>query len=133
MIIRKEQFSRYLQEDEEGFISLICRHLREENEDLIEHISDDTLREMVNNGLTRARRYVNTDEDLMAFVSVMMEIAPNFDEHPALHQVLTDPTIPVNSRFDALFNPALGRAWEGAKQKYDQKAWFRELNSNLMN
>lgn len=133
MIIRKMQFSRYLQEDEERFIRLIMAHLKDEYLKKIKRTSDEKLHEMVVNGLARARQYgLNTDEDLMAFVSVMMEIAPNFDEQPNLHRVLTDVKIPVNARFDALFVPSLDEDWEKAAANDDQIAWFRKSTNNLM-
>jgi hypothetical protein len=134
MIIRKEQFSRYLQEDEDRFIGFICQHLRKEYPRKTKRIAEEKLRQMVVGGLARARRYkLTTDEDLMAFVAVMMEIAPNFDEQPDLHHVLTDVRIPVNSRFDTLFIPSLDEAWEQAAENDDQTAWFQESTNNLMN
>lgn len=127
MIIRKAQFRQYLQVDESQFVNLIIKHLREDDPDLVAHLSDDTFREMVANGLVRARSYrLNTDEDLMAFVAVMFEIAPNFDEHPALNAVLTDERRPIDVRFDDLFTPDLDKAWTEAADSYDTNAWFHE-------
>jgi len=128
MIIRKTQFRRYLQQDEDDFVGLIIKHLREEDPDLVAHLSDDTFREMVTAGLARARSHgLNTDEDLMAFVSVMFEVAPNFDEHPVLHGVLTNERLPIDKRFDALFAPHLDQAWQEAEDAYDTNAWLPEL------
>jgi len=125
--VRKGQFDAFLS-DEEGFISFIIGHLCEESPELIERIPPDDLREMVRNGLARARSHgLRSPGDLAAFVSIMFEIAPNFDEHPAIRQALDDARVPVDKRIDTLFERVPEKAWEEAEKNYDAKAWFPEL------
>ena len=125
--IRDEQFDAFLPQDDEDLIDLIVRHLRQESPELIEGIPADSLRDMVRNGIARARSHgLRSAEDLAAFVSVMFEIAPNFDEHPAIRRVLRDESIPVDERFDQLFERVSDEEWEEADRSYDQRAWFPE-------
>ena len=119
MKIRREQFDRMLQHDEKAFVDMIINHLQEESPELVEDIPTDELQEMVSNGIARARTYgLYSDEDLVAFVSVMFEIAPNFDEHPAIHRVLRDDTIPIEQRFDSLFERVPDEAWETLSKRH---------------
>lgn len=128
MIIRRKQFDDFLQHDEPKFIDMFIEHLQEQSPELVEDIPLDDLHAMVANGIARARSHgLYTDEDLMAFVAVMFEIAPNFDEHPAIRRVLADNSIPLEKRFDALFEKVPDEAWEEAEENYDAGAWFPEL------
>jgi hypothetical protein len=54
----------------------------------------------------------------------MFEIAPNFDEHPAIQRVLGDKLIPADKRFDLLFEIVPDEAWDGVEENYDADAWF---------
>ncbi len=132
MKINKEQFDHFLQHNEPAFIKTIVQHLQTESPELVDEISDEGLSEMVGNGLIRARSHgFHTDEDLMAFVAVMFEIAPNFDEQPDIQRVLSDSSIPLTNRFNALFDESLDQAWEEAEDNYDYRAWHPELNNEI--
>ncbi len=132
MKIRKEQIDHVITHDEEKFISDIIEHLHEESYDLIENIPKDSLRDMVANGLRRARSHgFRAAGDLMAFVSVMFEIAPNFDEHPEIRKVLRDESIPLDERFDALFERVSDKGWEEADGNYDEYAWYPGLKKDI--
>jgi hypothetical protein len=129
--ISKEQFDGFLLRDEQAFIGFIIQHLREESPELIENLSGDSLRGMVASGLTRARGHgLRRPEDLTAFVSIMFEISPNFDEHPAIRKVLCNQKIPIDARMNALFKKVPPKAWEEADLRYDPKAWFPELKAS---
>lgn len=109
-------------------IDFIVGHLREESPELIDRIPERGLREMVAGGLARARTHgLQSLGDLTAFVSIMFEIAPNFDEHPLIRHVLRSEQVPAEERLGRLFRPELNDAWEAAAQNYDPEAWFPEL------
>jgi hypothetical protein len=128
MKIPKKQWDRLLQHDPEAFVDSIIEFLDQESPELVEDVPRDSLREMVANGITRARSHgFHTDEDLMAFVAVMFEIAPNFDEHPEILRALRDETVPLEERFDAIFDTVSQEAWSEAELNYDPEAWFPEL------
>lgn len=130
LVIRKEQEDTFLLNDGEEFIDFIIEHLQDESPELIYRIPHDTLREMIHNGLKRAKGHgLSSPEDLTAFVSVMFEIAPNFDEQPDIRRVLRDENVPANERFDSIFERVSDEAWEEADQNYDYEAWFPELKN----
>ena len=132
--IRKEQIDAFLPKTDEEVVDFIVAHLREESPSLIERVPPESLREMVGNGVARARGHgLRRLEDLTAFVSIMFEIAPDFDEHTELRHVLRDDSIPADERMDELFDPELDDAWaEVARYRDPQaraEAWFPELKA----
>lgn len=130
--IRKEQMDA-LQEaaqprHQDDVVDFIVKHLHEESPELLEGIEPDYLREMVRNGVRRAGGHgLKSLGDVTAFVSIMFEIAPNFDEQPDLARVLADTAVPPEEKIDSLFAPELDAAWEEADRNYDPNAWFPEL------
>ena len=84
---------------------------------------------MVAVAIERARKHgLTSDEQIFGFVSVMFEIAPNFDEEPTLRAILSDTRRKPADRWEALFadTPSLHAAWERAAHPdfYDHKAWM---------
>lgn len=132
MKIRQEQIDSFIPKDDHEIVDFIVRHLQVESPELIDRIPPDGLREMVANGVARARTHGLTSlADLTGFVSIMFEIAPNFDVIPAIRSALRDPRVPPDERFSRLFTKELDEAWERAADNYSAdawaKAWFPEL------
>ncbi|MBA3805012.1 MAG: hypothetical protein H0X14_04790 [Acidobacteria bacterium] len=132
--IRKEQVEAFLPKTDEEIVEFIVKHLHEESPNLIERLPPESLREMVGNGVARARGHgLRRLEDLTAFVSIMFEIAPDFDEHEELRRVLRDDGVPADERMDRLFDSELDDAWEEVVRYRDPEAragaWFPELKS----
>ena len=84
-----------------AFIKKLAAHLREKHGDtgvqlptgtfLVFELPAETLETMIRTGLARARTHGFTSEaDLAGFVAVMLETAPNFDDHPLLRRGLRD-------------------------------------------
>jgi len=136
MKIRPEQIDAFLPKDEHEVVNFIVKHLQSESPELIDRIPLDGLREMVGNGVARARTHgLSSLADLTGFVSIMFEIAPNFDVIPAIRSVLRDPNVPPDERFSKLFTKELNAAWERAADNYSPeawaRAWFPELRDEL--
>ena len=53
----------------------------------------------------------------------MFQIAPNFDEHPRINEVLADEQVPPDARIDLLSECTLERDWEEAEDGRDENAW----------
>lgn len=124
MLIRQEQMDAFLPQTDEEIIEFIIDHLQEESPESIDRIPPDSLREMVGNGVRRARTHnLSSLGNLTAFVSLMFEIAPNFDEQPDIKQRLEDERVPIEENFDRLFEPELDDAWQEAADNYDSEAW----------
>ena len=127
--IRQEQFDAFRPKTDEEIVDSIVKYLREECADIVGQLP--SLPDMVRSGVARARSHgLRSLGDLTAFVSIMFEVAPTFDEHPELRRVLNDENIPADERLDALFDGDLDDAWEEAA-RYDgaawAEAWFPEL------
>ncbi len=124
MKIRPEQFEAFEPKDDQEIVKFIVLHLQEASPDLVDRIPPSGLCEMVANGLARARGHdLNSLGDLAAFVSIMFEIAPNFDEHPALLQALRGKSTSPDALLDRLFVKELDQAWEEVDRSFDPKAW----------
>lgn len=130
--ISKEQFEAFMPKTDEEIVEFIAGHLREEIPEVVGKLP--SLPEMVRSGVERARWHgLRSLGDLTAFVSIMFEVAPTFDEHPELKRVLDDEDVPAGERLDALFDEELEGAWEEAA-RYDgaawAEAWFPELRKS---
>lgn len=130
--IRQKQFDAFSPKNDGEVIDFIIKHLQEESPELIDRIPLDGLREMVGNGIARARSHsLGSLADLTGFVSIMFEIAPNFDVIPAIRRVLRDESAPPDKRFSMLFEKELDEAWERAANNFNAEtwaeAWFPEL------
>ncbi len=129
LTIKPNQFDQYLQHDAEAFIDHILNFIIDTMPDEIRGIPLHLVREQIRTAIARARRHgLTSDEQVMGFVNVMFEIAPNFDEEPVLQKVLTDTRLTPAERWEALFAnaPELNAAWERAAHPkfYDSNAWI---------
>lgn len=124
LVIRNAQMEAFKKQAEEQFIEDIIRHLNEHHRECIGELPDAELRTRVEKGLARARTYgIDDGRGLTAFVGLMFEIAPNFDERPAIHAVLTDMSIPSGSKMDELIHRTSEDDWEQAEAMRDERVW----------
>jgi hypothetical protein len=127
--IRQEQLEAMLTQDEGKFIDFIIEHLQRECRDSVRDIDAVSLREMVMNGLVRARSHgLSKAKALTAFVSIMFEIGPNFDEQPEIRRALRDHATRINENFEIIFELVPDSAWEQAERNRNSAAWFPELS-----
>jgi hypothetical protein len=89
---------------------------------------DEVLRNAIRAGLKRARAHGLSDHrSLVEYVLVMFEIAPNFDQQPVLAQVLSDPRLPTEERWDMIFDEAYDDAWhQAAEPGFHDSAFWRD-------
>ena len=134
MIIRSSQFAVFQQQVDMLFVERVVRELLETDADVVvqfptytttvSKIPDETLQFMVTSGIARARNYSMTWESaLFSFVSLMFSVAPNFDQHPNIQQVLKDTTIVPDERIDQLWERISEEDWEAVEQNYNPHAW----------
>lgn len=126
LTIRQEQMDSLIMGSDEEFVEFLVAHVKEEYPGIETENDDETLREMVRGGIERAGDHeLTTAEDITAFISIMFEIAPNFDEQPEIKAVLDDEKTPPEERLEKLWTPAVPEeAWEEAEKNYDDNAWF---------
>jgi len=125
MIIRREQLEEFIARDDAELTSVVRGAVQAANGGRVAVYKDEELEAMVKVGIERARsRGLNFAEDIAAFVAIMFEIAPRFDEQPDIATVLADKTLPPNLNLDTLFARAAEPAWIDAQLKYEDSFWF---------
>jgi hypothetical protein len=125
LVIRDEQIQAFLYSDEEEFGRLVSRAVRRACPVRTAGYSDEKLVAMSAIGIERARaRGLTRIEDIAAFVAIMFEISPRFDEHPAISQVLEDARFKPSQKMELIFRVVPDKAWEEAETTYDENVWF---------
>jgi hypothetical protein len=122
--IRPEQHAEFKRAAEASFVDRTIGFLREKLPDQTATLSPELLRQRVEIGIARARGYgITWQSSMLTFVTLMFEIAPNFDEHPRILGVLTDDHIAPDFRPKELLNRISGRVWGEARQLRHPSAW----------
>ena len=105
----------------------LARYIRVEHGDAVRALSDAELLRRVRIGIARAEGYGMTwDSTITAFVAIMFEIAPTFDEQAAIRRVLHDARIPPDTRVDALWTRTTEENWvEAARRAIDADAFWK--------
>lgn len=123
--IRDDQFGAFLPKEEQELVDFIVEHLYAEHRRYVAPLPPDDLRQMVVNGMRRARGHgLDTAATLASFVALMFVIAPNFDEQPAIRAGLDDTSVPPDQRIDKMMERVPDSAWDEAERNYDADAWF---------
>ncbi len=125
LIIREEQIQHFIAADEDQLVRLIGQIVCEANAERTTDYEDKTLAEMVKIGIERAKHHdLQNAEDISAFVAVMFEIAPNFDEQEQIKAVLADTNFQPAERFFQLFERVSDEDWKIAENLYNADIWF---------
>lgn len=125
LVIRQEQIQHFIAEDEIALVRLIRQIMRECCPGRVENYSDKVLDGMIRLGLDKAKKHnFAKAETIAAYVAVMFEIAPNFDEQPTIKQVLEDNNYIEDDRFFQLWQRVDEKVWQEAENSYDAKMWF---------
>jgi hypothetical protein len=126
LVIRQEQIDALIKGTDEEFVEFLVGHVKEEFPEKAAERDEETLRAMVRGGIRRAESHgFKTAEDITAFISIMFEIAPNFDEQPQIKTVLDDEGFAPEDRLERLWSPLVtDEAWEEAEKNYHENAWF---------
>ncbi len=124
LVIRKEQIQHFIAKDEQQLSEVIAAAVREACADRVEPYDDKELAKMAKIGIERARKHgLDKAEDLAAFVAVMFEVAPRFDEQPDIRAVLSEPNFAPAARFYNLFERIQEPSWQEAEKRYDDTFW----------
>jgi uncharacterized protein DUF4123 len=91
---------------------------------VVANLPKDVFMKRVLVGIDRARRYkFLRKSSVVSFVTMMFDIAPNFDEQPAIRAVLTDPRYTPDLRMDMLIGRTRAEDWNEAESRADAKVW----------
>lgn len=131
LVIREEQIQTFIAENDAELEKVVIKALRDANPERVSGFEDAALGNMVRIGIERARSHgLSGAEDIAAFVAVMFEVAPNFDERQDIKAVLNDPNMAPAFRFYQLFESIPETSWEDAERFYDPNAWVAGTPNN---
>lgn len=125
LIIREEQIQHFIAADEAQLVQVVCQAIREANPERVAHYDDKKLGKMIKISIGRAKSHELTKgQDIAAFVAVMFEIAPRFDEQEEIKAVFKDTMFPPDERFYQLFERVSEDVWREAEKLYEDTFWF---------
>jgi hypothetical protein len=118
MKILERQLETLLQSDERRWLGFVCDavEVAHPRTPLAALDDGDARLLLARDWCDRARANgLRTDDEILAFVYLMHEFAPNFDQHPTLRAILDGSDAPLGERWQRLFDvrdEALERAWQ---------------------
>jgi hypothetical protein len=128
LIIRNEQMQIFHEQIEKSFTNSVMDHLKQHHAHVLEGIPDEIILKRFIYGLKRAEHYGLTwQNNLIAFVTLLFEIGPDFDTYPAFQEILSDRSLPANGRMEKLLESIDPGKWEEAKEAYAKYAWPEDL------
>src|SRR5579863_2183607 len=102
---------------------LVEDYLRQHHAPHVEPLSADLLRLRVKTAIRRAMEYGLDGDAFGLLISLMFEIAPNVDAHPAFHEILSDRTLDSDLRYQLLVEGITRRDIDEARAMADEAAW----------
>jgi hypothetical protein len=125
IVIRNEQFQHFIATDESERVAVISSAVRKACGDRVADFDDKQIAAAVKLGIQRAQVHgLSNAEDVAAFIAVMFEVAPRFDEQPEISQLLADPNLRPTDRFYLMIDRASEKAWTEAERRYEDSFWF---------
>lgn len=127
--IRPEQLAAFERQAQETFGDRLFQHLKEAHSEALEQLSPDVLRARVRAGIARARQQGFVwESSLTAYVALMFEIAPNFDQHPVIRAILQEDSSDPEARISRLAVDVPDEVWEEAERLSDDADWSARSN-----
>jgi len=110
---------------DEEWVETLLKETKESDPDISKKYDDDALRRMVRTAIKKAERYGFTPaKDQASFVSIMFEVAPNFDEQDEIRSVLMEDNLKPSFRLQKLWSNAVPEeVWDKAEENYNEDAW----------
>jgi hypothetical protein len=125
LVIRSAQIQEFIATDDDQLAKVVAEAVRKACPDRVISFDDTELERAVRLGFERARSHgLTAAEDIAAFVAIMFEVAPRFDEQAEVKLVLDDPAFPPSVRFGQLFARTADGAWNEAGRRYEDSFWF---------
>lgn len=125
LVIRRDQIQAFIANDNTELVSEVTRAVRYAIGDRVAPYDDAELVKMVAIGIERARaNNLTAAEDVAAFVAIMFEVAPRFDEQKEVRAALDNDAFPQDERLHRLFDMTQDADWVDAERRYDDSFWF---------
>ena len=125
LVIRQEQMDTLIKGTDDEWVETLLKETKESDPDISKKYDDDALRRMVRIAIKKAERYGFTPaKDQASFVSIMFEVAPNFDEQDEIRTVLMEDNLKPSFRLQKLWSNAVPEeVWDKAEENYNEDAW----------
>jgi hypothetical protein len=124
LIFNDQQLDSLLRADEARFVQATIDHVNRHCYADVRNLPPSSLREMVENGIARARsRGMQTSRDVIGFVAIMCEISPSFDEQQEISRALDTIELDAPNRLDQLMDIVSDEAWAEANASWSPKGW----------
>ncbi len=99
-------------------------YLRDNIPEEVEDIQPNILQHMIVAGIHRAKSNdLITEANITAWVQIMFQVAPNFDEQAAIKTALKNCPHKNNDKLDYVFDHTSDKDWDMAAENYDADAW----------
>ena len=91
----------------------------------VSELSDDVLERWIRAGIAKARSYeLRIQSSIAAFVTLMFDVAPNFDGHRLCEVLLGDEERSPDERVDDVLTVLSEKNWDAIRNDYDPQAWL---------
>lgn len=127
----RDQLDALVTADDDQLTRTILAYEQKEYGDLLQGVPDDIQWKIIQNAIRKARSYgLQSAGNITSFVSLMFEIAPEFDRQPDIQRVLTDPAIAPSDKIKTMLDRVPAQAWEDASKNIASQTWFPELRDD---
>lgn len=131
LIIRSEQIEAFDRAIEEDFVKTVADFVRNRNPVQVAALSEQVLYDRVRYGIARGRQHELTDRSaLKVFVSLMFELAPNFDKHPPLAVYLIGSPQDQQRRMSLLLDEVSDKKNLHLMLSFQREPWIDENSNN---
>lgn len=123
--IRTEHLAPFNDADDELLLDELRAFVDEQRPGAFSGLPLQTVRQMLRSAIVRASRHkITSRADVAAFAAIMLDVAPNFDEHPEILACLRLPLLTGGLRLRAAIEMCSDEAWEEAERDADMSAWI---------
>lgn len=130
LIIRAEHLAAFNPQTDDEIEDFILKCVEENYWEQIKEMTDEDCRLCIRSGIIRARQYgIKEAVDLGTFICLMLEFAPNFDEHPLINKILTNEAFEGSAKIEQVVSSTTDDTWQETIDNYDEKAWlFKDVS-----
>lgn len=129
--LTSDQLDALITGDDDQLTRTVLAYQQQEYGSLLQGVPEDIQLAMIQNGIAKAKNYgLQRAGNINSFVSLMFEIAPEFDRQPDIQRVLTDATIEPTDKIQVILERVPAQAWEDAGKNMASQTWFPELRDS---
>lgn len=140
--IKSEQIRMFQPEAEAAFARQVFDYVKKNHaadgvatvhgKSRVGELPDKLLRQMVEDGIRRGRRYrIEWQSTLQTFVVLLFMTAPNFDEHPKVSGFFVGAATVDDAALESLLEEMTDEDWDEVEKNYDPQAWNLSFDEEI--